>query len=246
MRHFTQIIFTGLLLLSTVVYADAEKHFQDRKYMDNEGVGFGIGAIIGGLIAGPPGVVIGATGGSIFGNHKSKRDDAYASLEKILQQKNNELALLQNQLAQSTAQNRSPERAQTERSLRKVYLENKHSSLKTLGNGLSLSVFFRTNDAVIDNTLSPHLRELANLINEYPELKIQLFAHADHRGQPDYNMALSKSRAQSVRQSLIEAGVSGSRIFSHAHGETNAINKELEGLIFDRRVDIRLTVDTEV
>jgi outer membrane protein OmpA-like peptidoglycan-associated protein len=59
-------------------------------------------------------------------------------------------------------------------------------------------------------------------------------------------MVLSKSRAQSVRKSLIEAGVPASRIYSHAHGEANAINKDREGLIFDRRVDIHLTIDTEV
>ena len=69
--------------------------------------------------------------------------------------------------------------------------------------------------------------------------------HADHRGNPAYNMNLSKSRAQSVRNALIEAGISGKRISSHAHGEANAINKDREGLIFDRRVDIQLMIDTE-
>lgn len=48
-----------------------------------------------------------------------------------------------------------------------------------------------------------------------------------------------------MRKSLIDAGISASRIYSHAYGETNAINKDREGLIFDRRIDIYLTIDTE-
>ena len=240
MRHFKIIIFTSLFLLSAITHAEADK-YQDQENIENEGIGFGIGALIGGLIAGPPGAIIGAAGGSLFGNNKT-RNDAYASLEIQLQQKNNELALLQNQMAQITTQSRSD----LARAMRNVNLKNKHSTLKKLENGLSMSIYFRTNDNVIDSTLLPHIHELACLINNFPKLNVQLFAHTDHRGNPDYNMTLSKSRAQSVRNSLIEAGVSGNRIYSHAYGETSAINKDSEGLIFDRRVDIHLTIDTEV
>lgn len=229
-----------MFLLSAITHAEADKQ-QGRENIQNEGIGFGIGALIGGLIAGPPGAVIGAAGGSLFGNNKNK-NDAYASLESQLQQKTHELALLQNEIAQNTAQRRSD----LATAMRNVNLENKFSALKKLENGLSMSVFFRTNDNAIDSTLLPHIHELASLINDYPELNVQLFAHADHRGKPDDNMTLSKSRAQSVRDSLIEAGVSASRIYSHAYGETSAINKDSEGLIFDRRVDIHLIIDTEV
>jgi hypothetical protein len=40
------------------------------------------------------------------------------------------------------------------------------------------------------------------------------------------------------------AGVPDYRIYSHAHGEANAINKDRKSLIFDRRADIHLTIDT--
>lgn len=233
MHRFKLITFTGLFLLSTITQAGPDEHSNK-----NEGVGFGIGAIIGGLIAGPPGAIIGAAGGSFFGHKETREDEAYASLKKQLQQKSNELALLQSDIANH--------RSEIARAMRKVSLENKHTALKKLENGLSMSVYFRTNGYAIDNTLSPHIHELATLINDYPELKVQLFAHADYRGKPEHNMALSKSRAQSVRTSLIEAGVPASRIYSHAHGEANAVNMDREGLIFDRRVDIHLTIDTEV
>jgi len=249
MSHFKTIVFTSLFLLSTITHAETDKQ-QNTENTRNEGIGFGIGALIGGLIAGPPGAVIGAASGSLFGNNKSRKD-AYASLESQLQEKTNELALLQNELSRNIAQGKSRNRSEIDRSklaraIRNVNLKNKHSTLMKLENGLSMAVYFRTNDHAIDSTLLPHIHELATLINDYPELNIQLYAHADHRGRTDYNMALSKSRALSVRDSLIEAGVSASRIYSHAHGENNAINKDSEGLIFDRRVDIQLTINTEV
>lgn len=241
MHHFKIIIFISLFLLSAVTHADTGKY----QSTENEGIGFGIGALIGGLIAGPPGAVIGAAGGSLFGNNKSKAD-AYASLENQLQQKSNELALLQNKMSQYIARNKAHNRSDLAKAMRNVNMENKHSTLKKLENGLSMSVYFRTNDNVIDRTLLAHIQELATFINNFPELNVQLFAHADHRGKPDYNMVLSQSRAKSVRESLIEAGVSANRIYSHAYGETGAINKDSEGLIFDRRVDIHLIIDTEV
>ncbi len=235
MRNFKLIIVTGLFLLSTITHAEPD----DLSNTKNEGLGFGIGAIIGGLIAGPPGAVIGAAGGSFFGHKETK---AYASLEKQLQQKNSELALLQSELAKNITQRR----AEIARSMRNVSLENKRSALKKLENGLSMSVYFRTNGSAIDSTLLPHIHELATLIKHYSELRVQLFAHADHRGKPEYNMVLSKSRAQSVRNSLIDAGVPDSHIYSHSHGEAKANNKDREGLIFDRRVDIHLTIESEV
>ncbi|RKZ49691.1 MAG: hypothetical protein DRQ48_11745 [Gammaproteobacteria bacterium] len=242
MSHFKTIIFTSLVLLSTVTHAETDKPAENGK---NEGLGFGIGALIGGLIAGPPGALIGAAGGSLFGNNKTRKD-TYVSLENQLQEKTDEIAALQNELSQNNTRNMAQRRTELARAIHNVNLRNKHTAVKKLENGLSMAVYFRTNDHAIDSTLLPHIHELATLINDYPELNIHLYAHADHRGKPDYNMKLSKSRAQSVRDSLIAAGVSRSRIYSHAHGESNAINKDSEGLIFDRRVDIQLTINTEV
>lgn len=237
MRYLMLTTFTGLFLLATTTYAQSDVHSDE-----NEGLGFGIGAIIGGLIAGPPGAIIGAAGGSFLGHKETKEDEAYAALEKQLQQKNSALAALQNELARNVTQRRS----EIARAMRKVNLEGRHSALKKLENGLSMSVYFRTNGTSIDSTLAPHIKEVGTLVNNYPELKVQLFAHADHRGNSEHNMVLSKSRAQSVRKLLLDAGVPASRIYSHAYGESNAINKDREGLIFDRRVDIHLIIDTEV
>ena len=84
MHQSKLILFTSLLLVSTLTHAETDNHSSNKEGI---GIGFGIGALIGGLIAGPPGVVIGATAGSMFGhqeigNQKIRKNDAYESFKK--------------------------------------------------------------------------------------------------------------------------------------------------------------------
>lgn len=66
MHQSKLILFTSLLLVSMLTRAEIYNHSLNRENIDRENIGFGLGAIIGGLIAGPPGAVIGAAGGSMF------------------------------------------------------------------------------------------------------------------------------------------------------------------------------------
>ncbi len=207
---------------------------------DNETIGFGLGALIGGLLAGPPGAVVGAASGTLFGGHNAKQNQSVTTLKKQLQDKDIELTFLQNEIA----------RAQSEynRNINKVRLENKQTGLKKLSEGISFSVYFRTGKSSIDPTLRPHIHDLARLISNTPNIKIHLNAYTDHRGGQDYNMELSRSRARAVAAEMIQSGLSDNRISKHAYGESRAqiSNSDREGYIFDRRVDIRLIIDTEV
>lgn len=236
MNRFCTILLILLELYAPFIMAAENTSTTSHK----ETMGFGIGALIGGLIAGPPGVVIGAAGGTLFGNHSAERDSTIVDLEKQLQDKTIELAFLQNEFA-----NAQSEYAQT---LHKVKLEDKQAALKELSVGVSFSVFFRTDKADIDPVLYPHLQDLVALIRELPQIKVQLEAHADHRGKPEYNMTLSESRAKTVQTELIKAGLPADRIQKHVYGESRsrASERDYEGYVFDRRVDIHLTLDTEV
>lgn len=236
MTRISSILLIFFLLVSTMVKAD-----QDIvKTTDKETMGFGIGALIGGLLAGPPGAVIGAASGTIFGNNADKKDQSLAKLEKQLLDKEIELSFLQKKLAQSQSEH--------SRIIHKVLLEKKQETLKELSKGISFSIYFRTSSAEIDQTLQPHIHELVSLIKDFPEINVQLNAHADHRGNKQFNMKLSRSRAAAVEDELCKAGLSGIRVQKHAYGESQArIHPgDKEGYIFDRRVDINLTVDTEV
>ncbi len=86
------------------------------------------------------------------------------------------------------------------------------------------------------------------MIRQFPEISVQLEGHADRRGTNTHNMKLSQKRIKEVQSEMVNAGLPEQRIQVHAYGETQAIatNGDSEGYIFDRRVTIHLTLDTEV
>jgi outer membrane protein OmpA-like peptidoglycan-associated protein len=61
-------------------------------------------------------------------------------------------------------------------------------------------------------------------------------------------MDLSKKRIKGVQSEMVNAGLPEQRIQAHAYGEihSKATEGDSEGYIFDRRVMIHLTLDTEV
>jgi len=205
-----------------------------------EEAGLGIGAIIGGLVAGPPGAIIGAAGGAWLGNREKQEDSKLSELEQGLIDKQSELAYLQKKLQQ--LQNSFGEQ------LHKVKVEKRLGVLEDLSRGVSLTIYFRTNSAEVDAEIMPRIKKLAHFIKEFPEIQLQLEAHADRRGHSSYNKMLSKQRAMVISQELIRAGVDAARIHTHAYGESEARSAigDVEGYVFDRRVNIHLTLNTEI
>jgi outer membrane protein OmpA-like peptidoglycan-associated protein len=204
-----------------------------------EEAGLGMGAIIGGLIAGPPGAIIGAAGGAWFGNKQEKKDSKLALLEKKLLKKQTQLAYLENEFSEL--------RSSHSKTLQKVSIEKRFPSLQDLSRAVSLTVYFRSNSAKVNAEIIPRINRLATFLKEFPEVQLQIEAHADRRGHSTYNKELSKQRAQVISHELISAGLDSSRIHAHSFGESRAISAigDEEGYVFDRRVDIHLTLDTE-
>ena len=68
------------------------------------------------------------------------------------------------------------------------------------------------------------LRVLTALMEEYPDLVIELGSHTDFRGDDRYNLGLSKRRADSARRWLIaQGGIAANRIKFQGYGETQPI-----------------------
>jgi outer membrane protein OmpA-like peptidoglycan-associated protein len=227
-----------LCLFNIAVHANP---LTDRNTAANhkEEAGLGVGAIIGGLIAGPPGAIIGAAGGAWFGNKQEKRDSEIGSLEQRLIEKQSELAYLQNQF--------SDLQHSFGKTLKKVKTEKRLGALEDLSRGVSLTVYFRTNSAEVDVEIIPRISKLASFVKEFPEIQLQIEAHTDRRGHASYNKRLSKQRARVISQELIRAGLPSTRIHTHAYGESEALSAigDEEGYVFDRRVNIYLTLNAE-
>ncbi|MGM0577947.1 MAG: EGF domain-containing protein [Myxococcota bacterium] len=102
------------------------------------------------------------------------------------------------------------------------------------------SVYFHTAKASIKPESYPLLNEVAEVIQDHPELtKIRIEGHTDHRGPTAYNKHLSQRRAESVRDYLVERGVDPSRLEAVGYGEERPLVKgrTKEDMAKNRRVD---------
>ncbi len=88
------------------------------------------------------------------------------------------------------------------------------------------------------------LHEIAKVIKENPQIKkIRIEGHASAEGNDDYNMRLSKKRAESVRKWLIKHGeIPADMLVAEGYGETRPIadNETDEGREKNRRVEFTI------
>ncbi len=70
----------------------------------------------------------------------------------------------------------------------------------------------------------PELDEVVKLLNDNPSLKIEISSHTDSRQEDGYNMWLSRKRADSVKEYLVQQGVPQGRIVAIGYGETRLLN----------------------
>lgn len=81
-------------------------------------------------------------------------------------------------------------------------------------------IFYDFDSATLRPESADELDELVNLMNEHPEVLIELRSHTDRNGPEDYNIDLSERRAESVFNYLVNSGVSGYRISRKGYGMT--------------------------
>ncbi len=67
------------------------------------------------------------------------------------------------------------------------------------------------------------LDKIVSILNENPQMRIQLNSHTDDRGTDDYNTSLSQKRAESVVKYLISAGIDAGRLMSKGWGESRLL-----------------------
>ena len=232
-------VAAGLVILCVFnIAAHAEAPAAQKSY--KEPAGLGLGAILGGLIGGPPGAILGAAGGAWLGDRAGRKDEQILDLQARLEARDAEFAGLRRQFAELETQ-RAGE-------LQRAALERRRSALDELTGGVSLSVYFRTASAEPEPEFRPQVRRLAEFLSAFPEVRLELEGHADRRGSEAFNRRLSERRAAAVRALLLEAGLPAERVRMRAWGESQASAAEgdSEGYPYDRRVSIALSLDEEV
>jgi len=104
------------------------------------------------------------------------------------------------------------------------------------------SVTFDTNSYAVKPSFAPVLDQLAQTLQQNPELIAQVVGHTDSTGQPAYNQTLSVNRAQSVTGYLGQRGVAPQRLSAQGMGPNQPIadNNTEAGRAANRRVEIYL------
>lgn len=105
------------------------------------------------------------------------------------------------------------------------------------------NLLFATNSANIDPTSLDDLDELVKIMSEDEDLRLSIEGHTDNRGNNDYNLELSRLRAEAVKQHLVNGGISASRIKAVGYGETRPIttNDTANGRLKNRRVELNIS-----
>ena len=82
------------------------------------------------------------------------------------------------------------------------------------------NIFYEFDRADLTPESTEALDKLVEMMNENPNITIELSAHCDYRGNDDYNQRLSQRRAESVVRYLIQHGVARDRLTAVGYGES--------------------------
>ncbi|HEY3172393.1 MAG TPA: OmpA family protein [Thermoanaerobaculia bacterium] len=104
------------------------------------------------------------------------------------------------------------------------------------------SIYFDVNKSDVKPAMRARIIEIARALAKVPGQRVLVEGHTDSDGPSEYNLQLSRLRAQSVRSALIEGGVSPDRIEAQGYGETRpvATNGTAAGKAQNRRVELVL------
>lgn len=106
-----------------------------------------------------------------------------------------------------------------------VYEEYTANEPIELGN-----IFYDFDDAKILTESESDLAYLAELMNKYPDMVIELSSHTDSQGLSNYNKKLSQRRATSAKDWLVQRGIVTERIQDVGYGETQIRNQCVNGV----------------
>jgi outer membrane protein OmpA-like peptidoglycan-associated protein len=93
-----------------------------------------------------------------------------------------------------------------------------------------------------------NLRQMADVLVEYPETNLIVIGHTDNIGSDLYNQRLSERRANSVKNYLASNDVRRSRLTARGYGETAPIesNASADGRTQNRRVEVQIAANDEL
>jgi outer membrane protein OmpA-like peptidoglycan-associated protein len=87
------------------------------------------------------------------------------------------------------------------------------------------SIYYNFDKYTIRKDAALQLDHVADIMKQYPDMKVEMYSHTDSRGSNKYNYKLSQKRASASKHYLVKKGISGRRIKSTFYGEKQLTNR---------------------
>ena len=217
--------------------------------------GLGLGSVLGGIIAGPPGVAIGASLGGAFGWGQDQHEalevtqKSFAEKDGLVRESSSVLARQAEQLKLASTRigelKRSHQRqSETLDELRMELVEKtrtlEQSDVANVLGAYNQEIYFEKGESQVPVYASERISGLAALLKRYPQIQVNLTGYSDQSGPRRFNQQLSQARAEGVRDALLSEGLTMERIQINSEGEAKANIAEMDqhNAILDRRVAI--------
>ena len=98
---------------------------------------------------------------------------------------------------------------------------------------------FEFNQSEVSESSYPILDRVVEIMEENPDLVLEIAAHTDNVGSFEFNLELSQKRAQSIVDYMVSKGIDAIRLEGNGYGEARPIatNGTEEGRMKNRRVE---------
>lgn len=103
-------------------------------------------------------------------------------------------------------------------------------------------ITFETDKAVLTMEAKTSLDTVVAGLKGQPSMSLQIDGHTDSTGSAAHNLKLSKERAASAKQYLVDSGIAASRLQTEGYGQTKPVasNQTRAGRAENRRVEFKV------
>ncbi|NIA23678.1 MAG: OmpA family protein, partial [Proteobacteria bacterium] len=111
--------------------------------------------------------------------------------------------------------------------------------LKKKAHFILQGIYFDSGSATIKPSSYTILDKVVKLLEEYPDITVEIQGHTDSVGSANSNLRLSFARANAVKAYLVQMGISPSRLIARGYGESMPIapNTTRAGRARNRRIE---------
>jgi len=173
-----------------------------------------------------------------------------AQAEALAQQQQAQAEAEKARMAAEEAERQKQEAIRQKEEMRARLLRQLNQVLDTrdTDRGLVVSmpdVLFDPGQYTLKSAARERLARISGIVLAYPDLKLQIEGYTDSIGSDEFNQRLSEKRAATVRDYLVDNGVSINNAFARGLGKANPIadNSTSAGRKLNRRVEMIVSGD---